>query len=59
MNKSTLLTVPFVTAVTASLVASPVAFIADSADADRSDKIKEKVKKLIEKIKEKRSNGGD
>ena len=53
------MTVPFVTAVTASLVASPVAFIADSADADRSDKIKEKVKKLIEKIKEKRSNGGD
>jgi NTP pyrophosphatase (non-canonical NTP hydrolase) len=40
------------------LVASSVVFFADSVDADRGDKIKEKVKKIIEKIKEKRGRGG-
>lgn len=53
-----LLTVLLVTAITASLVASSVVFFAESADADRGDKIKEKVKKIIEKIKEKRGKGG-
>ena len=57
MNKSTstLLTVLFVGAVTASLVASSVVFFVDSADADCGDKIKEKVKKVLDKIKERRS----
>jgi uncharacterized membrane protein len=51
MRKSTLLTVRLVTTITASLVAS-------SADADRGDKIKEKIKKAFEKVKEKRGGGG-
>ena len=38
---------------------SSVVFFADSADADRGDKFKEKVKKIIEKIKEKRGRGRD
>ena len=62
MNKSTsvILTALLVTAVAASLVASSVVFFADSADADRGDKIKEKVKKALDKVKERigRDGGG-
>ncbi|MGB7632496.1 MAG: hypothetical protein WBL68_02105 [Nitrososphaeraceae archaeon] len=60
MNKSAsmLVTVLLVTAITASLVASSVAFIADSADADRSDKIKEKVKGILDKVIERIGGGG-
>jgi len=47
MNKSTLLTVLLVTAITASLVGSTVLIFADSADADRGDKIKEKIKRAF------------
>ncbi len=51
-----------VTAMTVSLVTSSVVFLADSADADRDDKIKEKVsekiKKALDKIKERTGNGG-
>ncbi len=60
MNKSTsvILTALLVTGVAASLVASSVVFLADSADADRGDKIKGKVKKALEKIKERIGWGG-
>jgi hypothetical protein len=46
MNKSAsmMMTMLLVTATTASLVASLVAFIVDSADLNCGDKIKEKVK---------------
>ena len=53
-----LVTVLLVTAITASLVASSVAFIADSADTDRSDKIKEKVKGILDKVIERIGWGG-
>ena len=45
MNKSTsmLVTVLLVTAMAAASVASSVAFIVDSADLNRGDKIKEKI----------------
>ena len=60
MNKSAsmLVAVLLVTAITASLVASSVAFIADSADADRSDKIKEKAKGILDKVIERIGGGG-
>jgi hypothetical protein len=47
MDRLTLLTGLLVTSITASLVTSSVAFVTDSADADRGDKIKEKIKKII------------
>ena len=47
-----------VTVVATSLVASSVVFVAGPADADLGDKIKEKVKKVFDKIKERRGGGG-
>ena len=58
MRKSMLLTGLLVAAITASLVASSVVLFADSADADRGDKIKEKIKKALDKVKERTGRGG-
>ena len=43
---------------TVSLVASSVVIFADSADADRGDRIKEKIKKALDKIEERTGRGG-
>lgn len=56
---STLLMAALVTVVATSLVASSVVFVAGPADADLGDKIKEKIKKVFDKIKERRGGGGD
>lgn len=54
-----LLTGLLVGAITASLVASSVVLFAGSADADRGDKVKNLVKKIMEKVKERRGSGDD